>query len=239
MFEILITSIKDFFTPRFLFLATAPLLFSGALIALLVAFGGFGIFELFSELSADEGNLPQALAWLVHFVFIKWIVSALFVVLGAYALPIFSILIALFITSFLTATIAKEINKRHYNQDNSPELGLASTLLLSGVATLKFIGLFIICLPLLLLPVIGFLAFNIPFFYLYYRLMLIDVASACLNKNECESLFKAPKDGGFIASCLAFYLLSLFPFVALFAQVFFVIFLSHLLFRRKALACAV
>ncbi|BCX80213.1 EI24 domain-containing protein [Campylobacter sp. 19-13652] len=232
-YRIFSAALKDFLTPKFLFLATAPLLFSGLFIALLVIFGGVSVFGFFDTLSEGGIDGDGALAWVLQFAIIKWLVSSIVVVLGAYALPIFSILMALFVTSFLTPVVAKEINARHYGYTLQPSISTSRSIWLSMVCTFKFILLLLICLPLLLVPVIGWIAFNIPFFYLYYKLMLIDVASSCLNETDFNTQYNDSKDTPFITSALVFYLLCLIPFVALFAQLFFVIFLSHLLFMRK------
>lgn len=232
-YKIFAISVRDFFTPKFLFLATAPLLFSGIFIAGLVIFGGVSIFELFGELSEGAIDESGTLAWLLHFAIIKWIVSSIFMALGAYALPIFSILMALLVTSFLTPVVAREINARHYRYDITPSVSTSYSIWLSIITSFKFILLFLVCLPLLLVPVIGWIAFNIPFFYLYYKLLLVDVGSSCLNESEFKAQYKDSKDAGFISASLAFYLLCLIPFVALFLQLFFVVFLSHMLFMRK------
>lgn len=233
IYRVFVLALKDFFTPKFLFLATAPLLFSGLLIAILVIFGGVSVFDFFDTLSQGDMSDDGLFAWVLHFAIIKWIVSSIFIALGAYALPIFSMLMALFVTSFLTPVVAKEINSRHYGYAISPSISTSYSIWLSVLSSFKFILLLLVCIPLLLVPFIGFLALNIPFFYLYYKLMLIDVSSSCLNEKEFEVQYKNSKDTGFIASSLAFYLLCLIPFVALFCQLFFVIFLSHLLFMRK------
>lgn len=231
-YEILKVSLRDFFTPRFLFLSFAPLFFSGVLIAVLVIFGGVSIFGFLDDASMGEPD-GKIMAWILQFAFIKWLASSLFILIGAYALPIFSTFLALIVISFMTPFVTQTINKRHYNFNLNHQLGFLPCMGLSIISVFKFLLLFIACLPLLLIPVLGWLAFNIPFFYLYYKLLLIDVGSSCLDRGEFMRLYKDKADMSFICSCLCFYLLCMIPFVALFLQLFFVIILSHMLFMHK------
>lgn len=213
----------DFFTPKLLFLCAAPLIFGGVLMLAFILFGGIGIFEFLSAAGAD-GDI-----WASFFAlaFIKWLISASFVAIGLYALPTLSLIIALIISSFLTPSIASFINSRHYQLELNSQISTAKTLGLSAVVLGKFLLIFIACLPLVLVPLIGIVALNIPLFYLYYKLLSLDVASCCLSELE----FKQKSwQGELLLPCLCFYLLCLVPFVGIFLQPFFVAYLAHLLF---------
>ena len=98
----------------------------------------------------------------------------------------------------------------------------------------KFILIFLICIPLLFIPVVNLFILNLPFFYLFYRLILIDIAS-----NTSDSLIfeiDLQKGGGikFFSASVLFYIITLIPFVGLFLQIYFVIFLSHVLLEKNS-----
>ena len=76
---------------------------------------------------------------------------------------------------------------------------------------------------------------EVPFFYIYYKLLLIDVGSNTLDSDKFELALLEGGGVKFIAFTLLFYLISLVPLVGLFFQLYFVIVLSHLFFEREAL----
>ena len=144
-------------------------------------------------------------------------------------------MIALIVAGFLTPVVTKEINKRHYNYVLKSEVSTARVLKVMTVEIMKFLGILLVCLPLLFVPVLNFFIINVPFFYIYYKLLLIEVGS---NTLEGDNVELALLEGGgvkFIAFTLLFYLISLVPLVGLFFQLYFVIVLSHLFFEREAL----
>lgn len=232
--KIIKVSINDFLTPKFLFLATAPLLFSGFIMLVLIIFGGIEIFNFFEDINNVQNMQDDTfLNTIMQLAIIKWIVSGLFISIGTFILPIISVVIALIITGFLTPTVVKEINKRHYNIIIKPEVSTAKTLWLSITIFLKFILIFIVCLPLIAIPILGTIPINISLFYLYYKLLLVDVGSSCLDSNEFKLFIKNSTDKSFILPCVCFYVLCLIPFIALFFQLLFVIYLTHLMFLKK------
>ena len=80
---------------------------------------------------------------------------------------------------------------------------------------------------LLFVPVINLFIINVPFFYIYYKLVLIDVASNALSAKSFERSYKMGGGYKFALSAFIFYLLCLIPLVGLFFQLFFIIFLTH------------
>ena len=144
-------------------------------------------------------------------------------------------MIALIVAGFLTPVVAKEINKRHYNYVLKSEASTARVLKVMMVEIVKFLGILLVCLPLLFVPFVNFFIINVPFFYIYYKLLLIDVGSNTLDSDKFELALLEGGGVKFIAFTLLFYLISLVPLVGLFFQLYFVIVLSHLFYQREAL----
>ncbi|OUT12171.1 hypothetical protein B9N63_08435 [Campylobacter concisus] len=243
MINLLRLGFKDFFTAKFIALSILPLCLSIICLAWLSIWGGGEIFDVLSE-GARSGNysfidtnstLSSYAIRILSFSATKWIVSILFYVLSTFLTIIISIIIALIVAGFLTPVVTKEINKRHYNYVLKSEVSTARVLKVMTVEIMKFLGILLICLPLLFVPFVNFFIINVPFFYIYCKLLLIDIGSNTLDSDKFEL---ALLEGGgikFIAFTLLFYLISLVPLVGLFFQLYFVIVLSHLFFEKEAL----
>ncbi|MDO5046900.1 EI24 domain-containing protein [Campylobacter sp.] len=232
-------AVKDFLTAKFLILSTLPLILSIVILGALMIFGGKEIYTALSMGAAsgdfsflDESAHPY-IAQILSYGFMKWIISALFYITGTFFVLILSVFIALIVAGFLTPVVTKEINKRHYQIAEFETISLARTLKLMSIVIAKFILLLLISLPLLFVPALNLFIINVPFFYLYYSLLFIDIGSNTLSKNKFEIAWM---DGGgyeFKFTALVFYLLCLIPLVGLFLQIFFVIYFSHFFFQKE------
>ncbi|OSQ24222.1 hypothetical protein CCON61_05235 [Campylobacter concisus] len=243
MINLLRLGFKDFFTAKFIALSILPLCLSIFSLAWLTIWGGSEIFDVLSE-GARSGNysfidtnstLSSYAIRILSFSATKWIVSILFYILSTFLTIIISIVIALIVAGFLTPVVTKEINKRHYNYVLKSEVSTARVLKVMMIEIMKFLGILLVCLPLLFVPFVNFFIINVPFFYIYYKFLLIDIGSNTLDSDKFEL---ALLEGGgikFIAFTLLFYLISLVPLVGLFFQLYFVIVLSHLFFEKEAL----
>ncbi|MBD3825058.1 MAG: EI24 domain-containing protein, partial [Epsilonproteobacteria bacterium] len=80
-------------------------------------------------------------------------------------------------------------------------------------------------------PVVNIIAFNIPFFYLFHKMMHYDIASNILTREEAKQIGYFNKNEMRLKS-LALYILSLIPFTVFFTAVFFVIYLGHTYFEK-------
>ena len=165
----------------------------------------------------------------------KWLIGAIFYAVGAYLVVMLSVFCALAVAGFLTPTIAREINRRHYRVDEAQlaNVSLARQTALMGKILLKFILIALICLPILAVPALNFLALHPAFFCLYYSLLFIDVAPNALSRHKFELYLLDYGGYKFKAAALCFYLLCLVPIFGLFLQVFFVIYFSHFFFLRE------
>ena len=229
--DILRLSIKDLFTPKFIALSILPLVFSALIIAAIAMFGGRELYEaLNAAVSGDSGALAEypMVAKILSLGIAKWLI-------GAYLVVMLSVFCALAVAGFLTPTIAREINRRHYRVDESQlaSISLARQTALIGHILLKLFLIALICVPILAVPALNFLALHPAFFYLYYSLLFIDVAPNALSRHKFELYLLDYGGYKFKAAALCFYLLCLVPILGLFLQVFFVIYFSHFFFLRE------
>lgn len=240
MSELFTISLRDFLTRKFILLSILPLFCSLMLFGWLVFFGGGELMDALKAgaASGDFAFLDESrfsfIATILSFEFVKWIIGAIFYVLGAFLAMFASVFLAVAIAGFFTPIVAKEINARHYRQSVLPEVATSRVVSLSMRVVGKFLLIFLVCLPLIIfVPFINLLVLNVPFFYLYYKLMLIDVGSSTLNDSKFELAWLEGGGLKFKIACVAFYLASLLPLVGLFFQLFFIIFLSHISFQRQ------
>lgn len=232
MIEIFRLSVADFWTKKFIYLAILPLFFSVFVLSLVLFYGGsFVVLAVFDTINGYFGEY-ELVRDLMQNEFFSWVINAFVYAFGAYLILILSVFFALFIAGFLTPVVVGEINKRHYKIALKNEIPLIFILKIMAVEFLKFLGILLVCLPFLFVPILHFFVGIIPFFYIYYKFLLVDIASNILGRTKFELCLIEGGGLGFILSSFAFYLVSLLPIVGLFFQLFFVIFLTHLLFRR-------
>ena len=241
-------ALSDFFTTKFLVLSTAPFLITMA-IAFFVLFQASGEFFDMLNAAAQAGQHPGTVpsnelaqfaqqypilsAILGSFIF-KAVAGTLFYIIGGGIAVLVSVILAVIIVGFFTPMIVKEVQRRHY-----PDIEMKSTVSVGDylLFVLKKIGIFLlfllVSLPFWFVPVVGIVAMNAPFYYLFHQMLTRDVAGEILDKEEMKLLFKEAK-WRLATTTLILYLLSLIPGVGILGQVFFVIVLSHQIFQETA-----
>ena len=202
-------------------------------------FGGREIYEALSvgASSGDFGFLDEEkfplIAKILSFAATKWVISALFYVAGSFLVLILSVFIALIVAGFLTPVVANEIKRRHYRNLEISEISTARSIKLIGAVLLKFTAISLISLPFLFVPILNLFIIQLPFFYLYYALLLVDVGSNTLSEKRFELVWMEGGGYEYKFTALIFYLLCLIPLVGLFLQIFFVIYFSHFFFQKE------
>jgi len=186
-----------------------------------------------SEIAQFANEHPILAAIAGNSIF-KTVAGTFLVVIGGWFALLVSIILAVILVGFFTPYIVAEVQKRHY-----PNIERKATVPMTDyiIFMLKKFGLFIlfffISLPFYFIPIVNIVAVNAPFYYLFHSLLTRDVAGEILDKEEMKSIFKRAK-WRIAATTFILYLLSLIPLVGTFGQVFFVITLSHQLFRETA-----
>ncbi|EDO6578415.1 EI24 domain-containing protein [Campylobacter coli] len=228
--RILRLAIKDFFTLQFLKFALIPLVFSFILMVFLAVFGFSALLNYFNSLfSVGEDSFW---AWFYTLHFVQILITIISFLFSGFIVVFASVFLALFITSFLTPFIAKEINQKYYHYDNINEVSTLKTIFEIFKIFIKFIGIFLLCTLALFLPFINIFVYYLAFYYLFHKLLMIDVTSTILDKESFKNFHSDFSPLEFKFSTLCFYLLSSVPFLGLFLQVFFMIFLTHLGYQR-------
>lgn len=241
--EIISRSIKDFFTKSILKIALLPLIFTMLIMYILffaAADFGFDALQTVIEQSQNgqevivDENAPFYFMWatyLIVFLFkysiTSWLVGFLFYTVGSIFIMMFSVFLTLLIIGFLTPMILKVLHKRHYAHieihGHGSLLSPLWVLLKSGVVMLL---LFILLIPLYFVPLINILAFNLPFYYFFHKLLNYDVASTLLDDNEYKVIYEK-ESLGFRMRTLLLYFISMVPFITLFTAVFYIVYLGH------------
>ncbi|QCD44212.1 EI24 domain-containing protein [Campylobacter mucosalis] len=241
MIEILKLSWSDFLTKKFILLSILPLFCSLFVLGFGLVLAGNELGQMLGDAlnSGDFGfinlsNYPFIMSIIGNGV-VKWLLGAVFYTLGSYFMLMLSIIVALFIAGFLTPIVCKEINKRHYNANFTP-ISTSHTIKLITLSILKFLALLLISLPFMFIPILNFIAINIPFFYIYSKLLLIDVGSNTLSVEKFQLLWLENGGFKFLICAFLFYIISLLPLLGLILQLFFIIFLTHLFFKKSNLA---
>ncbi|HEG0284438.1 TPA: EI24 domain-containing protein [Campylobacter coli] len=228
--KILRLAIKDFFTLQFLKFALIPLTFSFILMIFLAIFGFSFLLDYFNSLfSVGEDSFW---AWFYALHFVQILITIISFLFSGFIVVFASVFLALFITSFLTPFIAKEINQKYYHYNNTNEVSTLKTIFEIFKIFIKFIGILLLCTLALFLPFINIFVYYLAFYYLFHKLLMIDVTSTILDKESFKNFHSDFSPLEFKFSTLCFYLLSSVPLLGLFLQVFFVIFLTHLSYQR-------
>ncbi|HEF5413717.1 TPA: EI24 domain-containing protein [Campylobacter coli] len=227
--RILRLAIKDFFTLQFLKFALIPLTFSFILMIFLAIFGFSFLLDYFNSLfSVGEDSFW---AWFYALHFVQILITLISVLFSGFVIIFASVFLALFITSFLTPLIVKQINNKYYHHEVQ---NISNMYIIFEIFKIfiKFIGIFLLCTLALFLPFINIFVYYLAFYYLFHKLLMIDITSTILDKESFKSFHSDFSPLEFKFSTLCFYLLSSVPLLGLFLQVFFVIFLTHLGYQR-------
>ncbi|EAH7988386.1 EI24 domain-containing protein [Campylobacter jejuni] len=228
--DILKLAIKDFFSFKFLKFALIPLIFSLVLMLFLGVLGFSALLDYFNSLfSVGEDSFW---AWFYALHFVQILITIISFLFSGFIVVFASVFLALFITSFLTPFIAKEINQKYYHYDSINEVSTLKTIFEFFKIFIKFIGILLLCTLALFLPFINIFVYYLAFYYLFHKLLMIDVTSTILDKESFKNFHSDFSPLEFKFSTLCFYLLSSVPLLGLFLQVFFVIFLTHLSYQR-------
>jgi hypothetical protein len=242
---ILSKSIKDLFTAKMLQYSILPFILSMVVLyTLFFIVAGMGIDQLTtldinSTQTTIQNGIPHTesftaalqgtaiIKFLMSSALTSWLASFFIYTIGGFMTLYLSIFVALIVLGFLTHMILKEIKIRHY--PDIEMIGYSNTfegILLTVKWVFIMILLFIVFIPLYFIPLVNVIAFNLPLYYFFHKMMIYDISSSICTKEE------AMKISFFHGSTLrlktlGLYLLSLIPFVIFFASVFYVIYLGH------------
>ncbi|WP_024954151.1 EI24 domain-containing protein [Sulfurospirillum arcachonense] len=229
---------KDFFSQKFLFMSLTPFIIPILVLGAIFLYGSNELFVLLRDGSVsgdfsyiNESEYPT-FAYLLSFSVVHWIVMTLFVLLGSFGVVLFSLVIAVITVGLLTPLIVKNVREKNYSHVKPAK---ADSIIFSlwhiFKIFMKFLLLLLCSLPFLFIPLFNFMVFQLPFFYLFYRLMMYDLVSVGIS-DDAEKIIKENRVYLLIVMGI-FFLLSLIPLLGLLLQVFFVVYLSHFILSKS------
>jgi hypothetical protein len=243
--NILLLSIEDFFTAKMLKYSLAP--FIVTMIVMYVIFfyvAGMGVehlgqMQIESSQTTIQNGIPHTesvsailegsaiIKFLMSYTVTSWIASFLIYALGTFFVLYASIFIAVIVIGFLTPVVLKELQKRHYKDvEMIGYSNVASSMLLVVKWTFAMIGLFIVLIPFYFIPVLNIIAFNLPLYYFFHKMLTFDVSSNISTKEEFKKIMYMNKNTMRLKTLLL-YLISLVPFAIFFGAIFYVIYLGN------------
>ena len=250
--ELFIQSLKDLFTPKMLKFSLVPLIVIA--IVMYIAFlmlVGVGIDQLQAHLETTQtvvqNGVPHTQTQIVDadlntssaignfiatYIVGSWLFSFFVYAIGTFFVLYASIFMAVVIIGFLTPYILKELQFMHYQDVKMIGFGNAiESLFLILKWLFVMLLLFFLLVPLYFIPVINVIALNFPLYYFFHKMMNYDVGSTIATREEFAFITRLYA-GELRLKTLLLYLLSLVPFVILFATVFYVIYLGHTYFLK-------
>lgn len=238
-------SIKDLFSATMIKYSILPFVVSMLIMYILffliagVGLDQLGTMDVASTQTTIENGVPHTdsfaatlegtaiIKFLMGSALTSWIASFLVYTIGSFLTLYLSIFIALIVIGFLTPLILKEIQRRHYSD---VEMIGYSNIFAALFLTLKWaftmMILFIVLIPIYFIPILNVIAFNLPLYYFFHKMLTYDVASTICTKEEAVKI-KFFHASTLRLKTLGLYLISLIPFVVFFASVFYVIYLGH------------
>jgi len=248
--NILSQSIKDFLTPKMLKYAILPFIITIIFMYLIFfIIAGLGIEQLSlinveSSQTYVENGIPHTetiitklqgldvMQFLMSYAVTSWIASFLIYAIGGFLTIYVSIFVAVIIIGFLTPTVMRELQRRHY-----PELeikghsNLFSMLFLIIKWILVMLLLFVVLIPFYFIPLVNIIAFNLPLYYFFHKMITYDVSSTICTSEEDKKIryFSA---NSIRLKTLVLYLISLIPFAIFFGAIFYVIYIGNTYFEE-------
>lgn len=241
--EIIFKSVKDFFTSSMLKIALIPLFITMLILySMFFAAADFGITNLQEIAQASQNgqevvideNAPFYFVWFTYLIvfFFKysvtsWLAGFLLYTIGTVLILQASVILSIIIIGFLTPMILGILHKRYYSH---LELNGYGTLFSSLWELFKSLSmmvlLFLILIPVYFVPVLNIIAFALPLYYFFHKLLNFDVSSTILTKEQYKEIYKKEANS-FRLRTLFLYLVSMIPFATLFSAVYFIIYLGH------------
>ncbi len=246
--EIILKSVKDFFSSSMLKIALIPLIISMIILYMLFfAAADFGISSLQEiaqasqngeEIVIDE-NAPFYFVWMTYFIvflfkysFTSWIAGFLLYTIGTVIVLQASVIFTIIIIGFLTPMILGILHKKYYSHLQLNGYGtITSSIWVLVKSAFMMILLIVLLIPVYFVPVLNIIAFALPLYYFFHKLLNFDVSSTILSAEQYKIIYE--KEGNnFRLRTLFLYLISMIPFATLFTAVYYIIYLGHAYFVK-------
>ena len=237
--SVLRLSINDLFTPKMMQYSLLPFIISMVIIYILffviadVKIEQLGSLNIETTQTTIENGITHTeniSAQLQGLGIVKFLLesnSFFNYVIGGFFTLYISIFIATIVIGFLTPTVLKEIQKKHYSEiEIVGYSNIVESIFLTMFHSSIMIMLFFLLIPLYFIPFINLIALNIPLYYFFHKMMLFDISSNICSREEAKKIHYFNKNN-FRIKTLILYLISLIPFAIFFASIFYLIYLGN------------
>lgn len=168
------------------------------------------------------------LSSLFQYEWLRWLVHKLVFLIAGYFILILAVIIAVIIVGFFTPLVINKLKQRHYPSLEIKGHGSILGILWYAIkAFLIMVLLYIVLIPLYFIPFINILAFNLPAYYFFHKMLVFDVGSTINTKLEYLQI-KAMVGNQIRIRTLLMYIVTMIPLVGIFFPLFFVIYLAHI-----------
>ena len=201
--NLLLLSIRDFLTPKMLKYSILPFVITMIVMYILFfVLAGIGLDQLSTmdiqtTQTTIQDGIPHTesfsarlqgsaiIQFLMSYTITSWIASFLVYAIGGFFVLYASIFIAVIIMGFLTPFILKELQQRHYKD---VELIGYSNIISAVISTIKWVFmmilLFFLLIPLYFIPLVNLIAFNLPLYYFFHKMLLYDISSNITTEGK-------------------------------------------------------
>ncbi|EDZ61221.1 hypothetical protein SMGD1_0349 [Sulfurimonas gotlandica GD1] len=246
--NLILLSVKDFFTKQMLKYSLAPFIFT--IVTMYILFfvvAGIGV-ESLGQMQVQttettmQNGVPHTesistliegtaiIQFLMSYAVTSWIATFLIYAIGSFLVLYASIFIAILVIGFLTPFVLKELQRRHYQDVEMIGYSniISGLFLVMKWATIMLL-LFIFLIPFYFIPLLNIIAFNLPLYYFFHKMITFDISSNICTKEENKKIhyFSANK---IRLKTLVLYIVSLIPFAIFFGAIYYVIYLGHTYF---------
>ena len=184
--------------------------------------------DLFESIQTSE-----ILSSMLEYTWIRWVIEKLVFLVASYFILILAVIIAVVIVGFFTPLVVKKLKSRHYPPfEIKGHDSVVSVIWFTIKSLLVMILLYIVLIPLYFIPFLNIVAFNLPAYYFFHKMLVFDVGSNINTKKEYLQI-KSVIGNQIRLRTFLLYLLTLIPFVGIIFPLFFVIYLSHIFINES------
>jgi len=248
--NLLLRSIKDFLTPKMLKFSILPFILTAIFIYIIffiligIGVDQMQIYDVTSSTTYIQDGIPHTetitsklgldgfIKFLTTYAITSWIATFFVYFLGFFIATFASVFVAVIIIGFLTPAIMKELQARHYlHVEMIGYSNIISALINVVKWSMIMLLLFILLVPLYFIPFVNILAFNLPLYYFFHKMLTYDISSTLCTAEEASQIKYFSKNS-IRFKTLLLYLISLIPFAIFFGAVFYVIYIGNTYFEE-------
>jgi len=234
--NLFLASLGDFFSPRVLLVTLVSFIVT-IVFFIVCLFFLFGSIEFFAQwfvgmMNGFEHTIEQN--WLLSFISLIFITKAIvgilvfftsFIVVYYLFLMVYSLIVGLFCSYFIN-----EIGQKYYPDVERSGINFFTNLFLIAKTFLVGEFLFLVLSPLAFIPLLN-LALFFPIYYIFHKMLVLDVASV-INSSAEYGKIKKDNGGELKGITLIFFALTIIPIVGVLIYPLYVIVMSHFIFRK-------